>query len=64
MNPLPEADEVSTLLFIANSFCEKYMMVDGTIENRTLIVDCKDMWIWNFASILPEVQKIVTAIGF
>ena len=50
LNPASEPSDLIKLIYMMNEFTESHMLVPGHIENRTVIIDCKDMWIWNLPS--------------
>lgn len=48
MNPMPPTEDLITVSLLMIEFIKKYMLIPGQIENRLLIIDCKDMNILNF----------------
>jgi len=48
MNPMPPTEDLITLSLLMIEFIRKYMLIPGNIENRLLIIDCKDLNVLNF----------------
>ena len=60
MKPPPEPEDIIAMIIQWNELVENFMLIPGQIENRIIIVDCKDLWVWNIAS---TVYTLKNAIG-
>jgi hypothetical protein len=48
MKPMPPTEDLITVSLLMIEFIKKYMLILGNIENRLLIIDCKDMNVLSF----------------
>ena len=63
MKPRPEEKDVVGLVVLMNQFSETFMNVPGHIENRIVVVDLKDMWVWNLPSTISLFKNIFKALN-
>jgi hypothetical protein len=59
--PVPAIEDLITLALWFFEFMEKHMLVPGRIENVIMIIDCKNLSVWNTPyAILKAVIGVLT----